>query len=136
MYIVQGWTLCGGQISPVKGFKLTKFFCVRYSGVEKSVNITSIVMINMIKMIMIIMGMISTMINMIIIIMAMIRMMMNVAFMDGGCASAIPLISATRKERRNKGRKIMIMIVIFILTMMIIIMRFILMMMTIILMEL
>ena len=95
-----------GQISPVKGFKLTKFFFVpRYSGVEKSVNITSIVMINMINMIMIIMGMIIMMTNMIIIIMAMIRMMMNVTFMDGGCASAIPLISATRKERRNKGRK-------------------------------
>ena len=62
-------------------------------------------MINMIKMIIIIMAMINMMIKMIIIIMAMIRMMMNVAFMDGGCTSAIPLISATRKERRNKGRK-------------------------------
>ena len=67
-------------------------------------NITSIVMINMINMIMIIMGMIIMMTNMIIIIMAMM-MMMNVAFMDGGCTSAILLISATRKERRNKGRK-------------------------------
>ena len=66
--------MLGGQISPpVKGFKLTKFFWVRFSGVDESRNVISIVMmiitINMIIVIMTTIIMMIIMINMIIVIM-------------------------------------------------------------------